>query len=82
MEALSFILMLYSGMIDRVYWIWQNQGLPNRLSTIAGTITMSNNPPSRDGTLDDLQDLWPNAPGIKMRDLMSSTDGPFCYVYS
>lgn len=47
-------------MIDRVYWIWQNQGLPERLSAISGTITMSNNPASRDATLDDLQDMGVN----------------------
>lgn len=71
----------YSGMIDRVYWIWQNQGLPERLSAISGTITMSNNPASRDATLDDLQDMGVNGGPIKLRDLMSTVDGPFCYIY-
>jgi tyrosinase len=68
-------------MIDRVFWIWQNQGLPDRLSELAGTITMGNNPPSRDATLDDLQDIGFNAGPIKLRDLMSTIDGPFCYIY-
>lgn len=68
-------------MIDRVYWIWQNQGLPERINAISGTITMSNNPPSRDATLDDLQDMGVNGGPIKLRDLTSTVDGPFCYIY-
>lgn len=75
------LLTFSSGMIDRVYWIWQNQGLPERINAISGTITMSNNPPSRDATLDDLQDMGVNGGPIKLRDLTSTVDGPFCYIY-
>lgn len=74
---------LHHAQIDRVYWIWQNQDLPNRLRTISGTITMLNTPPSRNATLDDMMDLGVNDGfrGIKIRDAMSTMAGPFCYVY-
>lgn len=73
-------------MIDRVWWIWQNLDLPNRQNALAGTLTFANDPPSRNATLDDVVNLdVNNAPGyeggITLRELMSTMDGPFCYVY-
>jgi tyrosinase len=75
------VFWLHHGQIDRVWWIWQNQDIKNRKDAIGGTITLNNSPPSRDGTLDDIISLGVNAPDIKIRDLMSTTAGPFCYVY-
>lgn len=73
---------VHHGMIDRVWWIWQNLDCKNRIETIAGTITINNNPPSRNGTLDDTINLGVIAPtDIKLRELMSTVDGPFCYIY-
>lgn len=66
-------------------WIWQNAGIlerQDRINTIAGTLTFLNNPPSRNATLDDTIDLGVNAPmPIKLRDLMSTVSGSFCYIY-
>jgi tyrosinase len=80
------LFFLHHGEIDRVYWTWQNHGLPERLNAVAGTITSFNQPPSRNGTLDDIVDLG-NLAGPKptLRDLMSTTGGLrgyFCYVYA
>jgi tyrosinase len=72
---------LHHGQIDRTWWIWQNQDLRNRLYAISGTITINNNPPSRNGTLDDLLSLGVNAEDITIRDAMSTMRGPFCYIY-
>ena len=60
----------------------QNQDLAARTYDYSGTITLNNNPPSRNGTLDDVIDLGVNAPVSAVRDLMSTTAGsPFCYIY-
>ena len=74
---------LHHAQIDRTYWIWQNQDLANRQNAISGTITLNNNPPSRNGTLDDIIELGVNSPGggITIRDAMSTMKGPFCYIY-
>lgn len=72
---------LHHAQIDRTWWIWQNQDLKNRQNAIAGTITLNNNPPSKDGTLSDLLSLGVNAKDIKIGDAMSTLAGPFCYIY-
>ncbi|KAI9744548.1 MAG: hypothetical protein M1818_002077 [Claussenomyces sp. TS43310] len=72
---------LHHGQIDRTWWIWQNQDMENRKSAIGGTITINNSPPSRNGTLDDMIDMVVNAPPIKISELLSTTEGPFCYIY-
>lgn len=69
-------------MIDRVWWIWQNLRPQERIYTIAGTITLNNNPPSRDGTLDDTINLGPSDPVDRtLRSLANTLDGPYCYIY-
>ncbi|KAI9036132.1 tyrosinase family protein [Aspergillus affinis] len=72
----------HHGMIDRVWWIWQNLDLSRRRNDISGTGTFMNNPPSPNTTLDTVIDIGhANGGPIAMRDLMSTTAGPFCYVY-
>jgi tyrosinase len=73
-------------MIDRVWWIWQNQDIKNRLNALDGTITFLNQPPSRNGTPNDtlslgsmLEEAFPN---ITNADAMSTLAGPFCYIYA
>ncbi|KAN0077682.1 hypothetical protein V8E54_005986 [Elaphomyces granulatus] len=75
---------LHHGMIDKVWWTWQNLDRDNRLNAISGTGTILNSPPSANTTLDTLIDLGysAGAPTSRpMKDLMSTTDGMFCYVY-
>jgi tyrosinase len=72
---------LHHAQIDRTWWIWQNQDLKNRQNAIAGTITLNNNPPSRNGTLQDIIDMGVNNPGIQIAQAMSTLAGPFCYIY-
>ena len=45
---------LHHAQIDRMYWIWQNQDLAARQNAIGGTITLDNEPPSRNTTLEDI----------------------------
>ena len=74
---------LHHAMVDRVWWIWQSLDPFHRYTEVSGTHTLLNFPPSSPVTLDDYIDLaWsgPDAPR-KIRDLMNTVDGPFCYVY-
>lgn len=68
---------------NKIRAIWQNLDIEKRTNTIAGTITYRNMPPSRNATLDDIIDVGVNDAfqGIKVRDAMSTTEGPFCYIY-
>jgi tyrosinase len=77
---------LHHAQIDRTWWIWQNQDPASRSSpkgnnSLAGTITLNNSPPSRNTRLDDVIDLGVNAKSILIEDALSTTAGPFCYVY-
>jgi tyrosinase len=73
-------------MIDRTFWIWQNQDLKKRKNEVAGTITFLNSPPSRNGTLEDILTLGPmfqdTFPNITLKDALSTIGGPFCYIYA
>ncbi|KAH6671794.1 tyrosinase [Halenospora varia] len=72
---------LHHAQIDRTWWIWQNQDIKNRQNAISGTITLNNSPPSRNGTLSDTISLGVNADPIAISQLMSTIDGPLCYIY-
>ena len=71
---------LHHAMIDRVWWIWQMLSPRERQfsdAAIAGTNTFLNMPPSDETTLDDIVDLgFAAGPPMKIRDLLSITDGP------
>lgn len=72
---------LHHAQIDRTWWIWQNQDLAVRQNIISGTITTLNDPPSRNGTLDDWLEMGVLGTGNTIRNLMSTTAGPLCYIY-
>jgi tyrosinase len=73
---------MHHSMLDRVYWIWQALHL-NQAGTVAGTITINNNPPSRKTGLDDvIETNWLGMETRKIGDLLSTISGePFCYIY-
>ncbi len=73
---------VHHGMIDRTWSIWQTQQLENRTQVIAGGTSMIGF--GRTQSLDDIVDLGVVAPGqktYKIRELVSTVDGPFCYTY-
>lgn len=76
------VFWLHHAMLDRVWWIWQALHL-DQAETIAGTITLFNNPPSRNTSLDDAIYMGQsNAPARPIKDLLNSLgDSPFCYIY-
>ncbi|RYP73355.1 hypothetical protein DL770_007805 [Monosporascus sp. CRB-9-2] len=51
-------------------------------SDVAGTLTMMNRPPSRNGTLDDVLDLEPLGEAYTLGEMLDTVGGsPFCFVY-
>ncbi|KAK6223860.1 hypothetical protein LQW54_000004 [Pestalotiopsis sp. IQ-011] len=76
------VFFLHHAMLDRVWWIWQALHL-DQADTIAGTITLFNNPPSRNTTLEDTIYMGQsNAPVRPISELLNSLgDSPFCYIY-
>ncbi|KAJ5173389.1 hypothetical protein N7492_005982, partial [Penicillium capsulatum] len=73
---------LHHGMIDRIYWIWQSLDLPKRRNAISGTGTFLNHPASANTTLDTVLNLgYAREHTQRMKDVLSTTAGPFCYVY-
>lgn len=73
---------VHHGMIDRTWSIWQTQQLANRTAVIAGGTSMMGF--GRQQTLDDIVDLGVvgvDSKTYKIRELVSTVDGPFCYTY-
>lgn len=68
-------------MIDRIWWIWQNQGLPGRLREISGGTTMGGFPGSKNGTLDDNVTYGVLGNSFKLGEALDTMAGPFCYIY-
>ncbi|KAF9873078.1 hypothetical protein CkaCkLH20_09588 [Colletotrichum karsti] len=72
---------VHQAQVDRVYWIWQNLDFANRQG-VFGTFTLQDNPPSPNGSVDDLIDLTPINTPVKIKDLMNTGAGtPLCYLY-
>lgn len=74
------VFFLHHAMLDRVYWLWQALH-PALAKTIAGTLTLFNDPPSRDTSVNDLIDLGVNAPLLKISNLQDTLGSDLCYIY-
>ncbi|KAK6821304.1 hypothetical protein PG987_015704 [Apiospora arundinis] len=72
---------LHHGMVDRVWWIWQNQKPVERAFQVDGTRTMNNKPPSDNVTIEDTFDMGYNGGEVVIKDLVSTVAGPYCYIY-
>ncbi|TKX26507.1 tyrosinase-like protein 1 [Elsinoe australis] len=75
---------LHHAMVDRVWWMWQGQVADgSREEVVAGTVTMNDEPHSRDATLEDEIDLGGGLLGetVRIRDAVRTTAGPYCYLY-
>ena len=71
----------HHAMVDRLYWIWQVLH-PAEANAVNGTITFRNNPPSRNGTVEDLLDMGKLGPAVQIKDVLSTMGaGPLCYIY-
>jgi tyrosinase len=79
------VFWMHHGQIDRHWWVWQNQDPPNRVQQYKGGTNWMN-PNSAPGKITDVQMLNVVSPkgseaGYASSQLVSSTAGPFCYVY-
>jgi tyrosinase len=72
---------LHHGQVDHVWWQWQQKNPAIRTHEIGGTQTFLNNPPSANVTLEDVLDLSPLGPPVKLGQLLSTTREMFCYTY-
>ncbi|PLN74794.1 putative tyrosinase [Aspergillus taichungensis] len=74
---------VHHGMVDRLWWIWQSLDWGARWNAISGTGTFLNEPPSPNTTLETMVDIGFAGSGgpVAMEEIMSTTAGPFCYVY-
>lgn len=68
--------------IDRIYTSWQAAN-PAAAAELYGTMTANNAPPSANVTLDTIEPDWGyfDNSAIPVKDLISTTAGPFCYSY-
>ncbi|RMD39541.1 hypothetical protein DV735_g5589, partial [Chaetothyriales sp. CBS 134920] len=68
--------------IDLLYDSWQRNN-PAAAYEIHGTGSALNNPPTANVTLDSVEPDWGyfQTDPIQVRDLVSTTSGPFCYQY-
>ncbi|KAI0147191.1 Di-copper centre-containing protein [Xylariaceae sp. FL1272] len=72
---------LHHAQIDRTWTIWQAQDLPNRMQVISGGTSMMGI--GGQATLSDVVNLYSvAAKPYKISELVSITDGPFCYTYA
>ena len=72
----------HHSMVDQVYWIWQALHL-DQADTIAGTLTILNQPPSRNTSTADIIDLGVNAPSVTIDDVLDTLgESPLCYIYA
>lgn len=72
---------LMHAYLDKIYTEWQDAH-PEGANSILGTETFGNNPPTANVTLDTYEPDWGYFHGsVQVKDLISTTAGPFCYRY-
>lgn len=67
--------------VDRMYSIWQGLDYATREYALDGTLTLTNVPPSRNATLDDVM-RFEFSPDIPIKAAMSTTKDQNCYIYA
>lgn len=72
---------LHHAMLDMIFWIWQVLH-PNEARELYGTITLGDNPPSRNATIDDPLEMLGVVVDRPIRELFGTLDdSPLCYIY-
>ncbi|KAF4589741.1 putative domain, di-copper centre [Ophiocordyceps camponoti-floridani] len=75
------IFYLHHAMLDRVWAIWQSRDPDTRQYALNGTLTWENYPPSPDATVRDIMEVGILGADAEIGEVMSTTEGPLCYVY-
>ncbi|KIX07706.1 uncharacterized protein Z518_02360 [Rhinocladiella mackenziei CBS 650.93] len=72
---------LHHAQIDRTWWIWQNQDLENRKNAFGGGTSTLDPVNSPRGQLTDPIIMGSLSTTVQNQDVMSTTEGPLCYIY-
>jgi len=74
----------HHGMIDRVWWTWQNLDLESRGRAVAGSAGAIGDTTATNATLGDKLVIGPYVgyPNVTIGEAISTIGGPFCYVYA
>ncbi|KAH8646195.1 hypothetical protein BX600DRAFT_390610 [Xylariales sp. PMI_506] len=77
---------VHHGMMDRIWTLWYANPRPSTRYTdlddgTYGHLTWANDPVSNLTTLDDVIDMGYAGPSTTIRNVMSTTEGDFCYFY-
>ncbi|KAK5094295.1 hypothetical protein LTR70_004187 [Exophiala xenobiotica] len=72
---------LHHGMVDRAWAIWQGQDMEARRYQVGATRTPFNDPPSARVAVDEFLDFTGLAERVTLKDVTSTLDGPYWYVY-
>ncbi|EAQ84435.1 hypothetical protein CHGG_08449 [Chaetomium globosum CBS 148.51] len=75
------VFWLHHAQVDRVWTIWQGQDPAARTYQVWGTGTAANDPPSDNVTLDTSMDFGMIGDSRTIREVSSTVDGDYCYVY-
>ncbi|KAH6617539.1 hypothetical protein F5144DRAFT_660919 [Chaetomium tenue] len=75
------VFWLHHAQVDRVWTIWQGQDPAARAYQVWGTGTAANDPPSDNVTLDTSMDFGIIGDPRTIREVSSTVDGDYCYVY-
>ncbi|KAM0124116.1 hypothetical protein ACHAO1_011136 [Botrytis cinerea] len=76
----SFVF--HHAQVDRVWTLWAAQNQTVRTKEVSDTLTIKNEPPSANGTLDTTLNLGYNGGTKTIGELSSTIDGIFCYIYA
>ncbi|KAK3389896.1 hypothetical protein B0H63DRAFT_409761 [Podospora didyma] len=71
----------HHAQLDRIWAIWQGQNASARTNQLWGTLTAGNEPPSADVTADTPVELGVLHADYKLGEILSTIDGPHCYIY-
>ncbi|KAF5618744.1 tyrosinase central domain protein [Fusarium sp. NRRL 52700] len=76
---------VHHGMMDRMWAYWQEIDPKTRHKDFNGGdyghLTWANSPKSRRASPDDVLDMGYAGKSAKIKDVLSTTSGPFCYFY-
>ncbi|KKA28219.1 hypothetical protein TD95_005463 [Thielaviopsis punctulata] len=75
------VFFIHHSGIDRLYWLWQLQDLPTRLTAVGGSVAGS----SATGALTDVLDMGVVNEDRTIGDMMNTmggNKGAFCYIYT
>ncbi|KAF7857108.1 uncharacterized protein EAF02_011341 [Botrytis sinoallii] len=76
----SFVF--HHAQVDRVWTLWAAQNQTVRTKEVSDTLTIKNEPPSANGTLDTTLGLGYNGGTKTIGELSSTINGIFCYIYA